>query len=99
MTTSAYRENIKGIVWNHQKPKARPRGERRSAPYVIGDNMDAVWHPCTGKVMDSKSAFRRVTREHGCYEVGNDVQSAPKPVRSKGAGQDVRRAIEELRSR
>lgn len=49
---------------------------RRKKPSVsasiISDTMDAVAHPCTGKVYDSKSAFRRVTKEHGCEETGND---------------------------
>lgn len=40
--------------------------------YVIGDGMDATIHPCTGKLMDSKSEFRRVTRMHGCIEMGNE---------------------------
>jgi hypothetical protein len=39
---------------------------------VISDTMDALIHPCTGKLMDSKSNFRRVTRAKGGVEVGNE---------------------------
>jgi hypothetical protein len=34
--------------------------------------MDALIHPCTGKLMDSKSEFRKVTRAKGGVEVGNE---------------------------
>jgi hypothetical protein len=47
-----------------------------SAPYVIQDSMDAAAHPCTGKMMDSKSEFRKVTRAHGCTEMGNESLSS-----------------------
>lgn len=40
--------------------------------HVIGDEMTPAQHPMDGKFYDSKSAFREVTRAHGCYEVGND---------------------------
>ena len=52
-------------------------GPRDSGPVrgVISDAMKtALRHPITGKLMDSKSAFRSVTRAHGCVEVGNEVQ-------------------------
>ena len=53
---------------------AAPLHAARSAPSVISDTMsDAALHPCTGKMMDSKSAFRRVTRENGCVEIGNET--------------------------
>jgi hypothetical protein len=64
------------------------RGRRSNlpAPMVIGDHMSAVEHPCDGKLYESKSAFRRVTKANGCVEVGNDPQrlkkfSPPKPDR------------------
>lgn len=49
--------------------KKRPKGQYH---YVIEDTMDAVAHPVTGKLMDSKSEFRKVTRAAGCVEVGNE---------------------------
>ena len=39
---------------------------------VISDTMDALVHPCTGKLMDSKSEFRKVTKAKGGVEVGNE---------------------------
>lgn len=50
--------------------------------HVIGDEMPPTEHPCDGKVYDSKSTFRKVTRFFGCEEVGNDLLSKQqrKPV-------------------
>lgn len=45
------------------------------AAMVIGDEMPATEHPIDGRVYESKSAFRRVTRANGCIEVGNDLIS------------------------
>ena len=42
-------------------------------PSIIRDSMDALVHPATGKRMDSKSEFRRVTRAHGMVELGTDA--------------------------
>jgi hypothetical protein len=39
--------------------------------------MAPAQHPCTGEVLESKSAFRAVTRAHGCVEMGNDAPIAP----------------------
>lgn len=44
-------------------------------PYVhavIQDTIDATWHPATGQKFESKSAFRRVTKEKGYVEVDDD---------------------------
>jgi hypothetical protein len=45
---------------------------RSGGVFVISDTMDAVAHPSTGKVYDSKSRFRAETRARGLVEVGND---------------------------
>lgn len=43
--------------------------------YISTDTMmKALVHPITGKMMDSKSEFRKVTRDHNCIEVGNEPQ-------------------------
>jgi len=46
------------------------------APGIISDSFKegALWHPITGQMIDSKSHFRRVTRDHGGEEVGTEVQ-------------------------
>lgn len=38
---------------------------------IIQDTMNPTWHPCDGQIYESKSAFRRNTKAHGCVEVGN----------------------------
>lgn len=98
--TAAFRENIKGIIWNHEKPTLR-RSDRagRLSPHYIPDQMDPTMHMADGRMYDSKSRFREVTKAHNCIEVGNEVQRVPKPVRNPGAGADIKRAIEQLRGR
>jgi hypothetical protein len=61
------------------------RASEAQGPYVIQDTMDAVAHPCTGELMDSKSEFRKVTRAHDCVEVGNEkMRMTPKPAEAVG---------------
>lgn len=56
-----------------------PRSENATA-YVRDDTMPPTEHPCDGKLYDSKSVFRRVTRSFGCEERGNDlITREPKP--------------------
>lgn len=59
-------------------------GWKRPAPVfpgIITDGMAPAVHPATGQVLDSKSAFRAVTRAHGLVEMGNDAPSvAPAPA-------------------
>lgn len=40
-----------------------------SAPAVHQDTIAPTWHPATGEMFDSKSAFRRVTKEKGYVEI------------------------------
>lgn len=40
---------------------------------IIRDGMGALRHPATGQMFDSKSEFRRATKDAGCEELGNDV--------------------------
>ncbi len=73
----------------------------RSGPVrgVISDTMGALRHPVTGKLMDSKSQFRAVTRAHGCVEVGNDQQRDTRRIDgfdSNTRKMDIARAISEL---
>lgn len=77
------------------KAEAAPR-ECVAAHHVISDTMPAMRHPITQQVMDSKSAFRGVTRAHGCVEVGNEVQRDTRRVDLGDRRADIRRAIAEL---
>ena len=81
-------------------PKSEAYQERfADAPGVISDHFKegALWHPLTGEMMDSKSAFRRVTRERGGEEVGNDVQRDRRSADPVCARSDVGNAINMLR--
>ena len=80
------------------RPKPAPR------LHVISDNLDGVVHPCDGRHYHSKSRFRQATRYFGCDEVGNDPEGLRpnKPIERPSVAevaQDMKRAIEELRSR
>lgn len=46
-----------------------------SANYVINDSMPPTEHMIDGRIYESKSAFRAVTKAHGCIEVGNEKLS------------------------
>jgi len=69
----------------------------RVGPYIIRDGMDALQHPVTGEIMDSKSAFRRVTREHGMVEVGDQAPTAPPPRARDDIKADVVEAVRALK--
>jgi len=73
----------------------------RPSTYVISDIMPDTRHMGTGRWHDSKAAFRADTRACGAVEVGTDPaitregrKPEPSPVEL-----DVKRAIEQLRSR
>ena len=75
-----------------EKSKAPPK----SGVFVISDNLTPLRHPITGKLMDSKSQFRAVTRAHGCVEVGNDRQADRRAYDAGNMKRDIARAIEQL---
>jgi len=69
--------------------------------YVVSDTMTPLRHPITGKMMDSKSAFRAVTRAHGCTEIGNDQMTdrRPQTTHLPRVGADIARAWDQLSRR
>jgi hypothetical protein len=74
-----------------------PSADKR--PYVISDVMTPLRHPITQQLMDSKSEFRKITKAHGCIEVGNDKWPERKPVETSPVRPDIMRAFEQLRNR
>lgn len=69
---------------------------------VISDTMAATKHMADGKMYDSKSEFRKATKNAGCIEVGNEMATvtAPrKPIQlSRADRRDaIRQAISQLR--
>jgi hypothetical protein len=80
---------------------AGPRYPSGKAPNVISDSMDPLKHMGTGRILDSKSAFRRDTIASGCVEVGTDpaaLRERPR-IEPRGVHEDVKRALQEVRSR
>lgn len=67
------------------------------APYVQSDVMRPLRHPITGKLMDSKSKFRAVTRAHGCTEIGTEkmVDRRPQTTAMPSVKPDIYRAWDE----
>ena len=65
---------------------------------IVRDTMDALRHPVTGKVVDSKSAFRRMTKDAGCVELGNDAASVTerRPDQDRSLRQDIHKAWQKL---
>jgi hypothetical protein len=61
--------------------------------------MNALVHPCNGKMYDSKSEFRKVTKAKGGVEVGNeklvDRRVAP-DLDSQSRRRDISIAMEQL---
>ena len=91
-------------VYVYRNGRLVPKHEAEPLPghtgaYVISDTMDALRHPITGRIMDSKSQFRSVTRAHGCVEVGNERQRDTRRLSEfdkTSRINDIRRAITEL---
>src|SRR5258707_5533242 len=73
------------------------------APNVISDNLGThLRHMGTGKMLDSKSAFRNEDRASGNVCVGNDSSIQPKPrkfIEPIRPAHDIKRAIYELKNR
>lgn len=79
-----------------RKEDAGPRPSSGRPLGVISDTMDAMVHPATGKLMDSKSQFRAMTRAAGCVEVGNETQRDTRQQGVGGLKADIAQAIREL---
>ena len=79
------------VVW-YSPDELRPK---EAFHYVVEDTMQPLEHPATGRICDSKSAFRRITKENGCVELGNDKVEKPK-YEPKGLDEDIRRVIGEF---
>lgn len=63
------------------KDNGFPRSDYPS-PYVVSDylpgGVNGLYHHAACEKIDSKSAYRRATREHGCVEVGNEREAVDK---------------------
>lgn len=85
------------------KHLAAPKHSSDPATYVISDTMEPMRHMGTGRIVDSKSEFRRDTRASGCEEVGTDPAISRPPPRYRPDMSDivgdVKRSLAEVRSR
>lgn len=99
IVTPAYRANYAEIMWAPPRPTVARERATNAAPYVISDTMEPTLHPVTGEILDSKHKFRQRTRSAGCDEVGTEKFSERTPERVDRPGQDIKRAIEQLRGR
>lgn len=74
------------------------------APYVIGDHMEATRHMANNQFYTSKSEFRKATKDAGCVEVGNEMDTILKPRkkipldRTKRRN-DIRQAVHQLKNK
>ena len=72
-------------------------------PYVISDTMDPI-EQVDGKFYTSKRAFRRVGRDLGLIEVGNEkvkprTRPSASPQQEAARVQSVKKAMEQVRSK
>lgn len=90
--------------WTWRDGAFIPVGKEKAvvaAPSIIQDSMPATWHPCDGNKYESKSVFRRVTRAHGCVEVGDErpfLDNSDITDQSEERKAAIRDAIEQLSS-
>lgn len=78
------------FIWHNDQWVPAVRVSRpRLFPSIISDNMDALLHPATGVTTDSKAAFRRMTRERGYEEIGNEVEAHMAPAPAHGCITDA----------
>jgi hypothetical protein len=77
--------------WRFVKPATPPARSHLPRPYVISDSMDPT-EQVDGIFYTSKSAFRRVGRQLGLIEVGNE---RPKPKTRASTQERVKKARRE----
>lgn len=62
----------------------QPQRSDLPMPYVISDTLpggvNGLYHHAALRKFDSKSAYRRATKERGCIEVGNEYAATTKRV-------------------
>lgn len=80
-------------------PEGRVENTRSDAPQVISDTLsDGLEHMAysDGRRTDSKSTYRKWTKEAGCVEKGNDRESR-KPQIDTSFSSDVAQSINMLK--
>jgi hypothetical protein len=77
------------------------RFTKSNAPNVISDSLGThLRHMGTGRMLDSKSAFRAEDKACGAVCVGNESTAKTRQfIEPPRPGPDIKRAIDQLRSR
>lgn len=103
MTSKAYQENYNLIKWGPdlvepKKERAAPKRSDLPAPMIQSDTMEPLMHHGIGKILDSKSAFRKKTKELGLVEYGNETPKPPKlkKLSKEERKKDIAQAITQL---
>lgn len=70
------------------------------ATMVISDHMPPTKHHGTGRILDSKSEFRKDTKSVGCIEIGNEAIKPRTPIKldKRQRVEAIRKAIYELKN-
>lgn len=96
----------KGGTWVYRDGKLVPKNRatpRNVASYVISDTMVPTLHMANGKTYDSKSKFRRTTKDYHCVEVGDQKfkprEFGPPKLDNRQRAEHIKQAIHELRNR
>lgn len=65
--------------WPHNCLPERPARSEFPAPAIhsdsLGNGVNGMFHHAALRRFDSKSAYRRATREHGCEEIGGEYDA------------------------
>ena len=72
----------------------RRGGAPGAGPNVISDGLDGLWNPADGQRYDSKSAYYRTMRAHGCEVDDRRYEPRVPEYRSTGLRGDIRRAMD-----
>ena len=72
-------DTLKEYYYSFEESKSAIIGNQQIRVGTISDHMDPTRHMANGKTYDSKSQFRRATKEAGCIEVGNEVKTLMTP--------------------
>lgn len=67
--------------WPHNCMPEPVKRSELAAPFVIRDDLgfNGIYHHAALKRIDSKRAYSKATREHGCIELGNEYTAATTP--------------------
>lgn len=85
--------------WTNRPPEQAPARSDLPMPMVISDTMPET-EQVDGKFYTSKSAFRRVGRQLGLIEIGNEKQKPRKRFEDKeGRRRAIKTALEKFKAR